>query len=317
MDPRTYLRRALIFVLVGMVIYFGAYLAAEKLVYDRTKRNRFFLVKTISPTTYDFVILGASHAMILSFEDMNDRLEKMTGGKIINLATLGSGIVPNQLFLDYLLMKHKTGAVVYLLDSGPFMKRAANEGRLNDAELFNRAPFDPELVKLLWSYYSRDLIEINPILDYVLGFSKINNDKRFQADLHEMELIFRKRYRPDIKQIKERISSTDPAVVDQKLFDRYVSLFAQMIDSLRSQNIKVLACRPALPKMYRDNKPNENLFDDRMQALLAEKQVPFKDFSRAMPDYQWYFDTDHLNQKGVPIFFENHFKPFLVENAPR
>lgn len=317
MDTRTYLKRALIFVLVGMLIYFGVYLVAEKLVYDRTKRNRFFLVKTTPPATFDFVILGASHAMILSFEDMNDRLEKMTGTQIINLATLGSGIVPNRLFLDYLLMKHKTKAVVYLLDSGPFMKRAANEGRLNDAELFTRAPFDPELVKLLWSYYSKDLIEINPILDYVLGFSKINNDKRFQADLHEMELIFRKRYRPNLKQIKERIRSTDPAIVDQKLFDRYVSLFVEMIDSLKSRNIRVLACRPALPKMYLDNKPNENLFDGRMQALLAEKQVPFKDFSRVMPDYQWYFDTDHLNQNGVPLFFENHFKQFLIENAPK
>jgi hypothetical protein len=317
MDTRKYLKHASIFVLVGIVIYFGVYLVAEKLVLDNTKRNRFFLVKTTPVAEYDYVILGASHAMILSFEDMNDRLEQMTGKKILNLATLGSGIVPNRLFLDYFLMKHKTKAVVYILDAGPFMKKEANETRLKDVAFMNRAPFDPELVKLLWSYYSRGLIEINTVLDYVLGFSKIANEKRFSADIHEMELIFNRTYRPNMKQIKARIDSTDPAVVDEKLFNRYMSLFSEMIDSLRAQNIQFIACRPALPKIYYDNKPNEKMFEARMQALLTEKKVPFADFVPVMPDYKFYFDTDHLNRSGVPVFFENHFKSFLVENAPK
>ncbi len=316
MESRTYLKRAILFVLVGLVIYLGFYLLSEKLVYKHTLRNRFFIARTTPPCSADYVILGASHAMILSFEDMNKKLEEMTGTKIVNLATLGSGIVPNRLFLDYFLLRHNTKGVIYLLDSGVFMKREANEGRLDDSKLFNRAPFDPELLALLRSYHARGLVGVNPILDYAAGFSKVSNGKRFSPDLHEMELIFGKRYRPNLKEIKTRIASTDPALIDEKLFGRYLDLLAEMIDALKARGIRVIACRPALPGMYLENKPHEDLFDQRIKAVLEPRQVPFQDFSKTIPEYRYYFDTDHLNRFGVPIFFERHFKQFLIENGP-
>ena len=72
------------FVLLGLVIYGGLYVASEQLVRRHARRNRFYMVNTASRQRYDYVILGASHAAVLDFEDMNARLEQMAGGTVLN-----------------------------------------------------------------------------------------------------------------------------------------------------------------------------------------------------------------------------------------
>ncbi len=320
-NTKKYFFRALIFILVGLGIYACVYAYSEIMVYKYTQRNRFFLVKNAPPTTYDWVILGASHAMIFSFEDMNQKLDQLTGTKIINLATLGSGIVPNKLFLDYFFLKNnKTKGVVYVLDMGVFSMKEENEGRLKDVNFFNKAPFDPTLMGLLWSYYSKGLLGLPQFLDYFTGFSKISNSNRYKPDIHAMELMFNEVYSPSETQIIKRVASTDPKEINAKVeadVKRYSTMFAEMIDNLQSQNIKVIACRPALPQEYLTYKKHEKWFNDQMIPLLNARNVPFKDFSNTIPEYDYYFDTDHLNRDGVTLFFEKNFKNFLIENSKK
>src|SRR5688572_7432826 len=81
-----FLRHAALFVLVGLVIYGGLYAASEQLVHRYAQRNRFYMVQTAPHRSYDHVLLGASHAAVFDYQDMNARLEQMTGSRILNLS---------------------------------------------------------------------------------------------------------------------------------------------------------------------------------------------------------------------------------------
>src|SRR5690606_28098564 len=117
---RSYLRRLALFLLIGLGLYLALYGASEALVYRYGLRNPFYVISATPAAEYDLVILGASHAMPLGYEDMNDRLEAATGARIVNLAMEGSGVLPNTLVLDYFLSKHTVGNVVYVVDSFAF-----------------------------------------------------------------------------------------------------------------------------------------------------------------------------------------------------
>ena len=187
---KGYFRRIALFVGIGLILYAGLYYASETLVYRYARTNRFFQINTSKVMTYDYVILGASHPMPFDYQDMNARLEEMTGLRIINLATPGNGIVPNRFVLEYFLEKHKASSVLYCLDSFIFYSRAWNEDRFQDVKLFQRAPFDPILAKMLLCYTYREGIAYSVFLDYASGFSKINNRDRFKPDIREDEAKF-------------------------------------------------------------------------------------------------------------------------------
>jgi hypothetical protein len=140
---REFSRRAILFILIGLAIYIAIYTLADQLLHQTTKRNRFYIVKTAPITDYDVAILGASHAAVFDYEDMNARLEQMTGRKIINLSIVGGGVTVNRLLLDYFLVQHRANTAVYFADSFAFYSQAWNEERMQDVRLLDRAPFDP------------------------------------------------------------------------------------------------------------------------------------------------------------------------------
>ena len=225
-------KQSALFVLIGLVIYAGAYYASEQLVYKYAKRNRFYTVRMARQPGYDYVILGASHALPLDFEDVNVRLQETTGARIINLSTPGGGLVPNRLLLEYLLTRHKAKSVIYILDSFFFYSREWNEDRLKDVRLFRRAPFDPDLAKLLVAYSFRGAIGPGTALDYISGFSKINNADRFKPDLSEDELTrFRRVHKPTSRDIK-RVEYLYPPKIDEQVFNKYLSMFGDLIGYL-------------------------------------------------------------------------------------
>ena len=162
----------------------------------------------LPPAEYDVLILGASHAAVFDFDDMNRRLEEMTRSRILNLSVVGGGVVVNRLLLDYFLVRHRTAAIVYVVDSFAFYSREWNERRLEDARLFQRAPFDPALARLLL----RSGAPLMVAVDYVSGFSKINNPDRFGLDRPAEAARFDRRYRPVDQIDRQRIAYLYPAV---------------------------------------------------------------------------------------------------------
>lgn len=301
-------RRWMLFVAIGLLLYGAAYAWAENLV-DRTgEKNRFFMIASSPPRTYDFAILGASHAMPLGFEDMNEHLEEESSASIINLSNEGAGILPNRLVLDYFLRRHQARSVIYVLDSFAFQSRQWNEDRMQDAGLFKRAPLDIDLVRTLWDHsWARPMLP-----GYVSGFSKINNPDRFERDVPDAERTkFNRTYRPNPKIDAQRVSYLYAPDNDANAFEKYVAEFEALREHVKNAGAEFIVIKPPTPARYRDNLPDEAAFDRKITALLAKSGIAFHDFSAAVTDDVYFYDTDHLNRAGVSAFGDDYLVPLL------
>jgi hypothetical protein len=309
-EVRGFLRRGVIFVLIGLVLYAGLYVVAENLVYRYTVRNRFYAVKTAPLAEYDHVILGASRAAVFDYQDMNAHLEEMTDARILNLSVEGGGVTINRLLLDYFLARHHTANVVYFLDSFAFYSQEWNEERIRDVRLYNRAPFDPVLARLLF----QDPATRTVALDYLVGFSKINNPDRFKSDISEEEAVrFEKTYRPVAQIDRQRISYLYPEQVNQAVFERYLDEFEDLIRVLQEQGIGVIIVKPPIPERVYDMIPNEGQFDAAINEVLQRYNVEFYDFSAVGNAEEFFFNTDHLNRAGALNFCDNYLVQVLAD----
>lgn len=307
---RPFLMQAAWFLLIGLVLYGLVYWAAELLSAHYAVRNRFHVVKTAPQVQYDYAILGASHAAAFDYEDMNAQLEGMTHKKIINLSNVGAGITVNQVMLDYFLVNHRTTNVVYVIDSFGFYANDWNEARLQDVRLFSRAPFDLALVPILLRHGA----DVPVALDYLTGFSKINNSDRFKPDISEDESVkFKKTYRP-VKQIDtQRIGFLYPKKTDPQALAHYLEKLEAMVETLQQEKINLIVVKPPIPARVYQMLPNESQFDTALKLLLDKHQIEFHDFSLTSNDEKFFFNTDHLNRVGVLNFFELDLKPILAK----
>ncbi len=309
MNTRRFLRNGLVFVLLGLLIYTILYAATDHLIYRYAKRNRFYAVKTAPLSSYDYVILGASHAAVFDYEDMNARLEKMTGKRILNLSAVGAGVEVNRVVLEYFLIRHQTRGVVYVADSFAFLTDEWNSKRFQDVRLFARAPFDPALFHVLL----RDPASRSAAWNYLVGFSKINYPDRFKPDITDDEATrFNKNYRP-VKQIDmQRIKFLYPTESDPEVLRRYLAEFEDMIRVLKGRNIRLIVIKPPIPARFYDMLPDEAHFDESLNAVLEKNGIEFHDFSLVGNDEKYFFNPDHLNRAGVLNFYERYLKGILA-----
>lgn len=311
---KTLGRSALLFVAIGLLLYAGVYYGAERLLYRTGDSNPFFKIATAGDRSYDWVILGASHAMPLDFEDFNAFMERETGLRILNLATPGTGPLYNRFVLQHFLRRHRTANLLYVLDSFAFYSRTWNEDRFADAKLLRRTPFEPAVARRLLDYSMHERVNALAVLDYVTGFSKINNRERFQRDIWEGEAKFDRVYRPSAAADRKRIAYLHPAPApDPAIFSRYLQAFATLIASSRWEGVRVIVIKTPVPARFHGQLPDEAMFDDAIRRLLAPGQVPFHDFSLTMDEPRFYFDTDHLNRAGLTAFFARHLKAILSQ----
>lgn len=149
-------------------------------------------------------------------------------------------------------------------------------------------------------------------LNYVTGFSKLNNPERFELDIWEGEKQFDRIYRPSAAATRKRIEYLYPNNASTVALDRYLTKFAELIDLARGKEISLVVLKLPVPQLFRELQPGEALFDAELSRLLAERGVRYADFTRALDESRFYFDTDHLNRAGTSEFLARHLKSLLV-----
>jgi hypothetical protein len=303
-------RAWLAFVLCGAALYLGVYGFAEQIVRSHGERSRLFMIATARQPVYDFVILGASHAMPLGFEDVNEHLARAAGGSVINLSIEGGGIIPARFMLEYFLANHDAKKVVYVLDSFVFYSRQWNEERINDPNLVKRAPFDIALMACLWRHtYTRGLIP-----GYLSGFFKINDADRFKRDISDNEANkFERVYRAKAIIDRPRLAYLYPQNPDQLLITRYLAEFQKLAESLHQRGINFVVLRPPLPDRVSKNLHGEEIFNAEITKILEPYGFQLHDFAPVANDDAYFFDTDHLNKSGVLTFIDTYLAPLLRE----
>jgi hypothetical protein len=303
---------ALLFVAIGVAIYAGLAYAAERLMYENGRSNAFFKIATAPARDFDWVILGASHAMPFAFADFNAQIERDTGLRIVNLAAPGTGPLYNRFVLEHFLKQHRTRNLLYVLDSFAFYSRAWNEDRFADAKLLRGTPFDRDIAWRLWTYARRDGVDPRTFLDYVSGFSKLNNRDRFQTDIWEGESQFDRVYRPSASAIKSRIGYLYPNGTQGEALSRYLAAFSGLLMLADQHGIKVTVIKTPVPTAFRAALPNEAAFDTALKQQLAARGILLRDFSAALDEPRYYFDTDHLNRAGATEFLARALKDVLL-----
>lgn len=305
-------KSALIFVAIGLVLYAGLYFAAEQLLYRTGRGNPFFKIATAEERDVDWVILGASHAMPLDFADFNAGMERETGLRILNLASPGTGPLYNRFVLEHFLREHRVRNLLYVLDSFAFYSRTWNEDRFADAKLLRRTPFVPAIALSLWSYSRNEGVDVRAVLDFVTGFSKINNRERFQPDTWEGEAQFDRVYRPSAAATKKRIEYLYPQPAADAAISRYLEEFRELIALAQRRGMRVAVIKMPVPSQFQSQLPGEAAFDEAVSRMLASQDVALRDFSSAMNEPRFYFDTDHLNRAGLTEFLARQLKPLLT-----
>ena len=100
-------------------------------------------------------------------------------------------------------------------------------------------PLTRNTAELLLRYCWRDGVDPRSLLDYLTGFSKINNRDRFQKDVWEGEPQFDRVYRSSASAIKSRISYLFPSSDREAAMARYIAQFGKLFDTASQQNVRV------------------------------------------------------------------------------
>ena len=315
---RSEFRRSfvLLFLGIGAFLYLTAFFVAERLVYAMGHSNPIFKINTTDEQDFDWVILGASHAMPLDFDNFNQYMQQETGLKIINLAGLGTGPLYNNFVLEYFFRSHRTKNVLYAVDSFAFASAQWNEDRLSDPKLLARTPLSMQSAFNLARYIFHRGVDPRALLDYATGFSKINNRDRFQRDVWEGEAQFDRVFKPSDTADRKRVEYLYPLVSDDAgAMAKYFEDFAALRQLVQNHEARLMIVKMPLPSPFYSLLPQETAFDQAMDRVSKAENLLFRDFSQSMNEQRFYSDTDHLNRTGVTVFFSEYFKPLLISSA--
>lgn len=305
-------RTVLQFVALGLVIYAALFTASEALVYTHGHANPFYKIATADRHDYDWLILGASHAMPLAFGDSEITIEAATGKSVINLAVQGAGPLYNRLVLEQFLERHNAKGLIYVVDSFAFQSPLWNEDRIADPGLLARTPYSPSLVLKLWQYAFGEGVHPLAALDYMCGFSKLNNRERFERDAWDGEEKFDRRYRPSARAEDERIAYLYPERSEARdALARYLGDFAVLIDEALAAGIEVKLVKMPVPASFYAKLPDEAGFDRALGVTLQGRGLSVEDDSVMLNGAEFYFDSDHLGRQGVGVFVEQRLVPLM------
>ena len=307
------MRTVLQFIGLGLGIYAALFAASEALVYETGHANPFYKIATADRQHYDWLILGASHAMPLDFADTEFTIEAATGQSIINLALQGAGPLCNRFVMEQFLQRHAAEGLIYVVDSFAFRAKVWNEDRFTDSSVLSRTPFDFSTASRLWAYVANEGVSLLAPLDYVSGFSKLNNRERFERDLWDGETQFDRRYRPSERAEDERIAYLYPhGSDDPAMLSRYLEVFGALIDRAIGAGMNVKIVKMPLPPRFHGKLPGEAEFDRALAALLDSRGLSVEDDSLLLDAAQYYFDSDHLGRDGVAAFLEQRLVPLML-----
>lgn len=301
---KTLLRPALAFVAIGLALYLLAFAGAEALLQRTGRSHPLFKVQHLREPEVDWLVLGASHAMPLDFADVGEGLQRTSGRRIVNLAAQGAGPLYNRFVLDAFLREHRARQLLYVVDSFAFDSRAWNEDRFADAKLLRRTPFQLPTLRMLARYAYEEGVDPRTVLDFASGFSKINNRERFARDIWEGESQFERAARPSSSAVKRRIEYLYPQPTDPAARDRAMGQFDALLAQASASGMQLRVAKLPLPRAFRTRLPDEAAFDARLLDVLRRRGARWHDWSALVDETDAYFDTDHLNRKGVGLLVE-------------
>jgi hypothetical protein len=295
-------RSVLAFLAIGAVLYLTLLGAAEYMVYRNGHDNPIYKIATADRLHYDWLVLGTSHAMPLGFEKSQSLIEEATGSSILNLSLQGVGPLYNLVILEQFLESRTASGLIYAVDSFAFRSPQWNEERLADADLLSRTPLKSTFAQSLLRATLADGVDPVGLMAYISGFPKLRYSKWFEKDQWSGEDLFERRYRASALATDERIKYLYPLSQSGPDLVHYLQVFSTLLDRAHTSGMKVIVLKLPVPPDFYAKLPGEADFNRALEETLRPKGLSLHDFSKALPDARYYFDSDHLGLRGIEAF---------------
>ena len=308
--------KTVVFVLVGVLLYWALALASESLLMRNGAMNPVYKIEMTPPGNLDLVVLGASHAMPLDLGGMEGWMEADSGSRILNLAGPGTGPLYNRFLLQHLLARNGARKILYVADSFAFLSPLWNEDRFTDPKLLAHTPFVPRLARILAAYVLKAGVDPRALLDYLTSFSKINDRDRFVRNVWEGEATFDRSFPVSTSAIESRIAYLYPEGGDRNGLPHYLAVLHSIISIARDHGASITIAMPPLPAAFRDRLPDEALYEAKIRETAEAAGASFVDWSRLIDGQDFYADTDHLNRKGVGLLYREALRPLISDSRP-
>lgn len=305
------LRPALAFIAIGLALYAALWTGAEALLMRQGHDHPLFKIARLQEREVDWLVLGASHAMPLDFDGVNGGLQRASGQRIAQLAAPGAGPLYNRFIFERFGERHRARHLLYVVDAFAFHSPTWNEDRFVDAKLLRRTPWDAAAAAALAHYVRREGVDWRAPLDYVSGFSKLNNRERFERDVWDGAAQFERSARASRSATAKRIAYLYPQGPDAAARARYLAVLASLLAQVKAQGMDMVVLKMPLPRDFKRALPGEAEFDAALAATAAAAGARFVDASDTIPDAASYFDTDHLNRSGLAAFIDATLQPLL------
>ncbi len=310
---RRQLRRLAGFVLVFVLLYIGAAIRAEFKVGRKGDETAFQRLLDARGESFDWVILGASHALPLSYGAVPERLEADSGQSALILADTGAGPVFNRFVFEQAREDVHTKNLLYIIDSFAFGSSEWNEDRIVDRKLLRKTPLRTSTASLMLEYTFREGVDPRGLIDYLACFSKLNDPARFSTQDWRGEENFERKSRPSRHAVTQRINYLFPRdQIDEAVIGRYLDSLEALFTTAQATGIRVVVIKMPMTDAFRQALPYEKAFDEALNARIAPLDIDYRDFSAVLPDASLYFDTDHLNRPGVEAFYTEYLRDVLA-----
>lgn len=311
-SERWHPSRIALFLLIGSIIYAGLFLWSDRLLRSGAAQNPFLAIAS-APARVDWLILGASHAFPLGTADMPEVIEARTGQSTQVLAVTGGGPFLLRLMAERWFADHESRGLVILLDDFGFADRRWNEDRLADDDLLPKIPADVVTSRVLFRAIPRGL-PWQTWFSQITGFARINDRHRFAPPSWSAEGRFDSSPRPSAAAIRSRVAFLYPETTDSASVSAALHDLEAVILLARSNGARVVLLRAPLPEAFRAALPEVPGLASGLTLLNQRLDVPIVDHSLLVPDQQFYFDTDHLNRRGVMRWLDLGLAGLLAGN---
>ncbi|MDJ0631389.1 MAG: hypothetical protein QNJ44_24265 [Rhodobacter sp.] len=311
-STKSPIRTLLGFAVAFLLLYAIAVAIAERTVGRADTETAFQKLLAARGQQVDWLVIGASHALPFEFGEVPERLEQETGQSMLVLAEIGAGPLYNRFIVEQALHDLEVKHLIYVIDSFAFASEEWNEDRLSDRGLLRKTPLRLSTAQILGGLVLRSGTDPRGLFDYLTGFSKLNPVDRFPTEGWKGAASFDRRFRPSRHAVSARISYLYPGgAPEPETVERNLNILDRLYELARAAEVDVTLVKPPVPRAFADSLPGEDVFDAALLAWIGPREIEVVDLSDAMPDPEFYFDTDHLNRDGVALFYSDFLGPLI------
>lgn len=300
------------FVALFLTLYVVAGGIAEMTVARTGQDTAFQKLLALKGRQTDWVVLGASHALPLTYADVPGQLQADSGQSMAVLAEVGAGPLYGSFVFRQAMKDISPRHLLYVVDAFAFAAEDWNEARITDRKLLRETPLRLSTARIMARLAVRHGTDPAGLADYLTAFSKLNPVDRFSQEGWRGAANFDNTVRLSRHAVQGRIDYLYPEPPQEETIARYLDILAGMFDMAQAAGLEVLVVKLPLPDTFRKALPNENAFDDALRERLEPRAIPYHDLSHALSDPAYFFDTDHLNRAGVTALYERRLREILT-----